>query len=86
MVEAGPLGVEMATALAHRGVETHVIDDERLAARQVADAGHGRAGAGEPHGARVHLHFGTALQGFEGSGGKLRAVATGEGPIAADTA
>lgn len=26
VLEAGPLGIEMATALAHRGIETHIVD------------------------------------------------------------
>ena len=84
VLEAGPLGVEMATALAHRGIETHVVNENAWLLAQVADADMAEPVQESLTELGCILHFGTALQGFEGSGGKLRAVATGEGPIEAD--
>ena len=37
VLEAGPLGVEMLTALAHRGIETHLVDENAWLLAQVAD-------------------------------------------------
>ena len=37
VVEATPLGLEMVTALAHRGIETHVIDHRPWALSDLAD-------------------------------------------------
>ena len=37
VVEATPLGLEMVTALAHRGIETHVVDHRPWALSDLAD-------------------------------------------------
>ena len=37
MLESGPLGVEMTTALAHRGIETHMVDENAWLLSQIAD-------------------------------------------------
>jgi len=37
VVEASPLGVEMITALAHRGIETHLVDPHPWAMAEIAD-------------------------------------------------
>ena len=37
VVEAQPIGVEMATALAHRGIETHLVDPHPWAMADIAD-------------------------------------------------
>ena len=37
VLEAGPLGAEMVSALAHRGIETHVVDPHPWALSEVAD-------------------------------------------------
>jgi NADH oxidase (H2O2-forming) len=84
VLEAGPLGVEMATALAHRGIETHVVDENAWLLAQVADADIAQPVQESLAELGCNLHFGTGLVGFEGTGGKLRAVATTEGTIEAD--
>ena len=38
VVEASPLGLEMVTALCHRGIETHLVDEGSWLLSQVADA------------------------------------------------
>jgi NADH oxidase (H2O2-forming) len=84
VLEGGPLGVEMATALAHRGIETHVVDENAWLLAQVADADIAEPVMESLRQLGCDLRFGTGLVGFEGSGGKLRAVATTEGEIEAD--
>ena len=46
VVEATPLGLEMVTALAHRGIETHVVDPHPWALSEVADPDIAAAGRG----------------------------------------
>ena len=84
VLEAGPLGVEMATALAHRGIETHVVDENAWLLAQVADAEIAEPVQESLTELGCHLHFGTGLRGFAGSDGRLRAVETTEGAIEAD--
>ena len=84
MLEAGPLGVEMLTALAHRGIETHLVDENAWLLAQVADPEIAEPVQESIAALGATLHFGTGLKGFEGSGGKLRAVVTSEGEIEAD--
>jgi NADH oxidase (H2O2-forming) len=84
VLEAGPLGVEMATALTHRGIETHVVDENAWLLAQVADAEIAEPVQESLKEMGCHLHFGTGLRGFAGSDGKLRAVETSEGAIEAD--
>src|SRR5215813_12814681 len=74
VVEASPLGLEMVTALCHRGIETHLVDPD--IAGPVQDSWV-QAGA--------KLHFNTTLQGFVGDG-TVRAVATSAGEIPCDLA
>jgi len=84
VVEAGPLGVEMVTALAHRGVETHLVDPNPYPLSMMADPDIMAPVTESWREMGVHLHFNTTLEEFVGSGGKVRAVRTSEGEIAAD--
>lgn len=85
VVEAGPLGLEMVTALAHRGVETHLIDPNPYALAMMADADIMAPVEESWRELGVHLHFNTTLEAFLGDAeGKVRAVATSGGEIAAD--
>ena len=84
VLEAGPLGVEMLTALAHRGIETHLVDENAWLLAQIADPEIAEPVQESIAALGATLHFGTGLKGFEGSGGKLRAVVTSEGEIEAD--
>lgn len=85
VVEAGPLGLEMVTALAHRGVETHLIDPNPYALAMMADADIMKPVEDSWRELGVHLHFNTTLEAFLGDAdGKVRAVQTSGGEIAAD--
>ncbi len=84
VVEAGPLGVEMVTALAHRGVETHLVDPNPYPLSMMADPDIMAPVTESWREMGVHLHFNTTLEEFLGNGGKVRAVRTSEGEIPAD--
>jgi NADH oxidase (H2O2-forming) len=85
VVEASPLGLEMVTALAHRGVETHVIDPHPWALAEAADPD--IAAPVEESWAEmgVKMHFNTRLEAFLGDQDHhVRAVRTSEGELPAD--
>ena len=84
VLEAGPLGVEMLTALAHRGIETHLVDENAWLLAQVADPEIAEPVQQSLEELGCHLHFGTALRSFVGSNGTLTGVETSEGIIDAD--
>ena len=84
VVEAGPLGLEMVTALAHRGIETHLVDPNPYALSMMADPDIMAPVEDSWREMGVHLHFNTTLEAFLGDGGKVRAVRTSAGEIAAD--
>ena len=54
VLESTPLGVEMLTAFAHRGIETHLVDPGAWLLSHGRRPGHRRAGAEEPRGAGMH--------------------------------
>jgi NADH oxidase (H2O2-forming) len=85
VVEASPLGLEMVTALAHRGIETHLIDPHPWALAEAADPD--IAAPVEESWAEmgVKMHFNTRLEAFLGDHDKkVRAVRTSEGELPAD--
>ena len=85
VVEATPLGLEMVTALAHRGIETHVVDHRPWALADLADPDIVEPVHQAWADAGVTMHFGVELKGFVGDGA-LRAVETSDGTIDADLA
>jgi NADH oxidase (H2O2-forming) len=87
VVEASPLGLEMVTALAHRGVETHLVDPNPYAMAAMADPDIMEPVQESWRELGVHLHFNTTLEAFLGdSEGKLRALRTSEGEIPVELA
>jgi NADH oxidase (H2O2-forming) len=77
VVEASPLGLEMVTALAHRGVETHLVDPHPYALAVMADPDIMAPVQDSWAEMGVQMHFNTSLEEFLGDGdGKLRAVRT----------
>jgi NADH oxidase (H2O2-forming) len=84
VLEATPLGVEMLAALCHRGIETHLVEEGSWLLSQVADPDIAEPVQKSLEGLGVVSHLGSALEGFEGTGGRLRAVATSDGEIEAD--
>ena len=85
VVEASPLGLEMVTALRHRGIETHLIDPAPVGAVRGDRPGHRRAGAGVLGRRRASSSTSTRADGFVGDG-HARAVRTSDGDIPADLA
>ena len=87
VIEASPLGLEMVTALAHRGIETHLVDPHPWALSEAADPD--IAAPVEESWAEmgVKMHFNTRLEEFLGDGnGRIRGVRTSEGELPADLA
>ena len=85
VVEASPLGLEMVTALCHRGIETHLIDPDAwaLSAATDPDIVAPVQESWQEKGAK--LHFNTTLEAFVGDG-SVRAVTTSDGEIPCDLA
>jgi NADH oxidase (H2O2-forming) len=86
VVEAGPLGLEMVTALAHRGIDTHLIDPHPWALAEAADPDIVQPVQESWTEMGVTMHFNTTLREFVGDGGRLRAVKTSDGELPADMA
>ena len=85
VVHATPLGVEMVTALAHRGIETHLIDPNPWALADVADPDIMAPVEESWREMGATLHFNTDLEAFLGDG-RIRAVQTSEGELPAELA
>jgi NADH oxidase (H2O2-forming) len=83
VVEASPLGLEMVTALAHRGIETHLVDPHPWALAEATDPD--IAAPVEESWAEmgVKMHFNNRLEAFVGEG-RVRAVRTDQGELPAD--
>jgi NADH oxidase (H2O2-forming) len=85
VVQASPLGVEMTTALAHRGIETHLVDPNPWPLSEMADPDIMAPVEDSWRELGVKAHFNTTLKAFLGEG-QLRAVQTSDGEIPADLA
>src|SRR5579862_2226402 len=85
VVEASPLGLEMVTALCHRGIKTHLIDPGAWALSVATDPDIAGPVQDSWREKGAELHFGTTLTGFLGTG-SVRAVATSDGEIPCDLA
>ena len=85
VIEASPLGLEMVTALCHRGIETHLIDEGAWALSVATDPDIIAPVQDSWQEKGAKLHFNTVLNGFIGDN-SLRAVATSAGEIPCDLA
>jgi NADH oxidase (H2O2-forming) len=85
VVQATPLGVEMVTALAHRGIETHLVDPSPWPMSEVADPDIMAPVEDSWRELGVITHFNTTLKAFVGDG-QLAAVQTSDGEIKTDLA
>lgn len=85
VVGAGYIGLEMAEALRRRGLEVTVVEklDGVMGGSQPEVTRRVEQELGR-HGAELRLT--TAVEGFEGQDGRLRAVVTDHGPVPADIA
>jgi NADH oxidase (H2O2-forming) len=85
VVEATPLGMEMVTALAHRGLEVHLVDPNPWLLADAADPDIMQPVEESLIEMGVKLHLRTKLQEFVGDR-TVRAVRTSDGEIPADIA
>ena len=85
VVHATPLGLEMTTALAHRGIETHLVDPQPWALADVVDPDIIAPVQESWLELDVNLHFNTTLKSFNGDR-TLSSVGTSDGEIPADLA
>jgi NADH oxidase (H2O2-forming) len=83
VVEASPLGLEMVTALAHRGIETHLIDPHPWALAEVGDPDIMQPVMDSWAEMGVKMHYNTKVEAFLGEG-KVRAVQTSNGEVECD--
>jgi NADH oxidase (H2O2-forming) len=74
----------MLTALRHRGIETHLVDENAWLLAQIADPEIAEPVQKSLEDLGAHLHFGVGLTGFVGTGGRLTGVDTTDGVIDAD--
>lgn len=85
VVEATPLGMEMVTALAHRGLDVHIVDPRPWLLADVADPDIMQPVEESLVELGAKLHLRTELKGFVGNG-SVQAVRTSDGDIPADIA
>ncbi len=86
VVSATPLGIEMTGNLAHRGLETHLVDEGAWLMSEVADPDIMQPVQKSLEEAGAKIHFGKKVLGFNGSDGKIRSVVTTEEEIPCDVA
>ena len=83
IAEAQPIGVEMATALAHRGIETHLVDPHPWAMAEITDPDIMAPVEESWKELGVHMHFNTRIDAFLGTD-RVQAVKTSDGEIPVD--
>jgi NADH oxidase (H2O2-forming) len=84
--KAKPLGLELVTALPHRGIETHLVDEAPWLLSDFADPDMMQPVQDSLVALGAKLHLSTALLGFGGEGGRLTHVKTSAGDLPADMA
>jgi NADH oxidase (H2O2-forming) len=85
VVHATPLGLEMVTALAHRGIQTHIIDPHPWPLADIADPDIMAPVEESWRDMGVTMHFNTDLVAFLGEK-RIRAVQTTDGELPVDLA
>ena len=81
---ATPIGIEMAGNLAHRGLETHLVDEEAWLMSKVADPDIMEPVQKSLEELGAKIHFGTNVLEFKGADGKVKSVSTSAGDIDCD--
>jgi NADH oxidase (H2O2-forming) len=84
--KAKPLGLELISALPHRGIETHLVDEAPWVLADFADPDMMKPVHDSLEEMGVKLHLGTKLLGFKGQNGKLTGVQTSDGDFPIDMA
>ncbi len=82
VLEASPLGLEMVTALAHRGIETHLVDPQPWPLAEIADPDIMQPVEESWAELGVKTHFNTRVEALVGDG-RVRAVRTSAGELPA---
>lgn len=85
VVEASPLGLEMVTALAQRGIETHLVDLHPWALAEVGDPDIMKPVMDSWTEMGVQSHYNIKVEAFLGEG-KIRAIKTNNGELPCDLA
>ena len=83
VAEAQPIGVEMATALARRGIETHLVDPHPWPMAEIADPDIMAPVEESWRELGVHVHLNTAIEALTGPG-RVESVRTSAGDLPAD--
>jgi NADH oxidase (H2O2-forming) len=83
VAEAQPIGVEMATALARRGIETHLVDPHPWPMAEIADPDIMAPVEESWRELGVHLLLNTAIEALTGPG-KVQSVRTSAGELPTD--
>jgi NADH oxidase (H2O2-forming) len=83
VVEASPLGLEMVTALAHRGIATHLVDPHPWPLAELADPDIMQPVEDSWQEMGITTHYNTRVDAFVGEG-SVRAVRTTAGEIECD--
>ena len=83
IAEAQPIGVEMATALAHRGIETHLVDPHPWPMAEIADPDIMAPVEESWEELGVHVHMNTRIDAYLGTE-RVQAVRTSDGEIPVD--
>ena len=84
VVCATPLGIEMSGNLAHRGLETHLVEEGAWLMSEVADPDIMEPVKESLEEMGATLHFGTKVLEFKGTNGKVTSVVTSDGEIECD--
>ena len=84
--KAKPLGLELITALPHRDIETHLVDEAPWLLSDFADPDIMKPVQDSLVEMGVKMHQGVKLLGFTGKNGQLSAVQTSDGEIPCDMA
>jgi NADH oxidase (H2O2-forming) len=80
------LGVEMAGALARRGIDVQFIDEGPWLLSELVDPDVAQPAQEALEKLGVTVQMGTRVDGFEGAGGRVHAVATSRGELECDVA
>jgi NADH oxidase (H2O2-forming) len=81
VIGATPLGIEMAGNLAHRGLETHLVDEGGWLMSEVADPDLMEPVQESIEEMGATMHFATKVNEIKGENGKVKSIATSEGDI-----
>jgi NADH oxidase (H2O2-forming) len=85
VVGAGPVGVEMAGGLAHRGLQVDLVDEGPWVLHEILDPDVAKPVHDSLEARGVTLHLGTKVESFEGDAdGHVRAVTTSDGVLECD--